>query len=153
MKNARKVKFVVDGPIPPVSAFPERFRDFEVLHHYLQTPTKSIQSRLRKRGRKVWKDAELIFQIFAMFKYLSFTWSQILINIFFQGKWTYIHTIRKVVSQQLIEVKKTLSHRDYLTLLTQEDPQHFEACKTRRCFLWNNQYYQLDIYNDPCHDR
>jgi hypothetical protein len=121
MKNARKVKFVVDGPIPPVSAFPERFRDFEVLHHYLQTPTKSIQSRLRKRGRK--------------------------------GKWTYIHTIRKVVSQQLIEVKKTLSHRDYLTLLTQEDPQHFEACKTRRCFLWNNQYYQLDIYNDPCHAR
>ena len=67
MKNARKVKFVVDGPLPPVSAFPERFRDFEVLHHYLQTPTKSIQSRLRKRGRKVSTDAELIFQIFAMF--------------------------------------------------------------------------------------
>ena len=52
-KNARKVKFVVDGPLPPDNVFPERFRDFEVCHHYLQTPTKSIQSRLRKRGRKV----------------------------------------------------------------------------------------------------
>ena len=55
MKNARKVKFVVDGPLPPDNSFPERFRDFEVLHHYLQTPNKSMQSRLRKRGRKVRK--------------------------------------------------------------------------------------------------
>ena len=53
----------------------------------------------------------------------------------------------------VIEVKKTLSHRDYLTLLTQEDPNHYEAYKIRRCFLWKNQYYQLDIYKDPCHDR
>lgn len=121
MKNARKVKFVVDGPLPPENAFPERFRDFEVCHHYLQTPSKTMQSRLRKRGRK--------------------------------GKWTYIHTIRKVVSGQLIEVKKTLTHRDYLTLLSQEDPHHYEVYKTRRCFLWKNQYYQLDIYGDPCHDR
>jgi len=121
MKNARKVKFVVDGPLPPDNSFPERFRDFEVLHHYLQTPNKSMQSRLRKRGRK--------------------------------GKWTYVHTIRRVIDGQLIEVKKTLSHRDYLTLLTQEDPNHYEAYKIRRCFLWKNQYYQLDIYKDPCHDR
>ena len=55
MKNARKVKFVVDGPLPADNSFPERFRDFEVLHHYLQTPSKSMQSRLRKRGRKVRK--------------------------------------------------------------------------------------------------
>ena len=71
----------------------------------------------------------------------------------FQGKWTYVHTIRRVIDGQLIEVKKTLSHRDYLTLLTQEDPNHYEAYKIRRCFLWKNQYYQLDIYKDPCHDR
>ena len=55
MKNARKVKFVVDGPLPADNSFPERFRDFEVLHHYLQTPNKSMQSRLMKRGRKVRK--------------------------------------------------------------------------------------------------
>ena len=25
--------------------------------------------------------------------------------------------------------------------------------KIRRCFLYNNQYFQLDIYKDPCHER
>merc|ERR1712098_83901 len=25
--------------------------------------------------------------------------------------------------------------------------------KTRRCFMYNNQYFQLDIYKEPCHQR
>ena len=53
MQTARKVKLVVNGPLPSDNEFPERFRDFEVVHHYLQTTSKAIQSRLRKRGRKV----------------------------------------------------------------------------------------------------
>ena len=121
MQGARKVKFVVDGPLPADNVFPERFRDFEVIHHFLRTPSKTMHSRLRKRGRK--------------------------------GKWSYTHTIRKVVAGQVIEVKTPLSHRDYLTLLPQEDPHHYAVSKTRRCFLWKNQYYQLDIYREPCHDR
>lgn len=121
MQTARKVKLVVNGPLPSDNEFPERFRDFEVVHHYLQTTSKAIQSRLRKRGRK--------------------------------GKWTYIHTIRRVVRGQLIEEKRTLTSRDYSTLLNQVDPHHYEVYKTRRCFLWQNQYYQLDIYKDPCHER
>ena len=84
--NAKKVKFAVTGPLPKDSAFPN-FRDFEVgkdpkcdisrskpnhpdskfqvVHHYLQTASRTMQSRLRKRGR--------------------------------QGKYSYIHTIRKQV--------------------------------------------------------
>ena len=52
--EARKVKFVVNGPhpLPPEKAFPTSFRDFDVCHHYLLTPSRTIQSRLRKRGRK-----------------------------------------------------------------------------------------------------
>jgi len=118
--NARKVKFVINGPVPDASVFPN-FRDFEVHHHYLQTATRMMQSRLRKRGRK--------------------------------GKWSYIHTIRKQVSGQVIEVKTPLTHRDYSHLLDQEDNQHFTIYKTRRCFLYNNQYFQLDIYKEPCHPR
>jgi predicted ATPase len=63
--NAKKVKFAVTGPLPKDSAFPN-FRDFEVVHHYLQTASRTMQSRLRKRGR--------------------------------QGKYSYIHTIRKQVT-------------------------------------------------------
>ncbi|XP_023331703.1 TRPL translocation defect protein 14 isoform X2 [Eurytemora carolleeae] len=118
--NARKVKFAISGPLPPDSSFPS-FRDFEVVHHYLQTASRTMQSRLRKRGRL--------------------------------GKWSYIHTIRKQVSGQVIEVKTPLTHRDYTHLLDQQDPLHLTVNKIRRCFLYNNQYFQLDIYKDPCHPR
>lgn len=118
--GARKFKFVVNGPIPPDSVFP-RFRDFEVCHHYLQTNSRMLQSRLRKRGRK--------------------------------GKWSYTHTIRKQVSGQVIEVRTPITHRDYSNLISQEDPNHFLVYKTRRCFLYKNQYFQLDIYREPCHER
>lgn len=37
--GAKKVKFVVNGPLPCEDEFPS-FRDFEVCHHYLQTPSK-----------------------------------------------------------------------------------------------------------------
>ena len=119
--QARKFKFVVNGPLPNDEAFPEGFRDFEVIHHYLQQTTKNMQIRLRKRGRK--------------------------------GKFTYTHTLRKLVSGQNIEVKTPLSHRDYSYLLTQSDPSHFPVYKTRRCFLYQHQFYQLDIYKQPAHDR
>lgn len=118
--NARKVKFVVNTPLPKDSLFPS-FRDFEVVHHYLQTASRTMQSRLRKRGRL--------------------------------GKWSYIHTIRKQVSGQVIEVKTPLTHRDYTHLLDQQDPLHLTVNKIRRCFLYNNQYFQLDIYKEPCHPR
>jgi len=118
--NARKVKFAVNAPLPRDELFPS-FRDFEVVHHYLQSPSRTMQSRLRKRGR--------------------------------MGKWSYIHTIRKQVSGQVIEVKTPLTHRDYTHLLDQQDPLHLNVNKIRRCFLYNNQYFQLDIYKDPCHPR
>ena len=93
----------------------------QVVHHYLQTASRTMQSRLRKRGR--------------------------------MGKWSYIHTIRKQVSGQVIEVKTPLTHRDYTHLLDQQDPLHLTVNKIRRCFLYNNQYFQLDIYKEPCHPR
>jgi len=118
--NAKKVKFAINGPLPKDTAFPN-FRDFEVTHHYLQTATRNMQSRLRKRGR--------------------------------MGKYSYIHTIRKQMGGQVIEVKTPLTHRDYLHLSDQEDPLHLMVNKIRRCFMYNNQYFQLDIYRDPCHPR
>jgi len=30
------------------------------------------------------------------------------------------------------------------------DPNHFTIYKLRRCFQWENRYYQLDIYEEPC---
>ncbi|CAO1318798.1 unnamed protein product [Diamesa tonsa] len=70
------------------------------------------------------------------------------------GHWSYIHTTRRPhVHGQSIEVKTQLSQRDYLNMLAQRDDAHFTILKKRRCFLVNNQYFQLDIYQDPCHPR
>lgn len=90
-------------------------------HNYLQTASRTMQSRLRKRGRL--------------------------------GKFSYIHTIRKQVGGQIIEVKTPINHREYSHLLDQQDSGHFTVNKTRRCFMYNNQYFQLDIYKEPCHPR
>merc|ERR1711902_310700 len=118
--NAKKIKFAINGPLPKDSAFPN-FRDFEVTHNYLQTASRTMQSRLRKRGRL--------------------------------GKFSYIHTIRKQVGGQMIEVKTPINHREYSHLLDQQDSGHFTVNKTRRCFMYNNKYFQLDIYKEPCHPR
>ena len=85
MEHSKKVKFVINGPLPDVGDFPS-YRDFEVCHQYMQTISgRIVQSRLRKRGCN--------------------------------GKWGYAHTIRKQVSGQALELKKQITHRDYLTLL------------------------------------
>ena len=38
-------------------------------------------------------------------------------------------------------------------LVAQRDSSHYTIYKKRRCFLWNNQYFQMDIYQEPCHPR
>lgn len=70
------------------------------------------------------------------------------------GHWSYIHTTRRPhVHGQSIEVKTQLTQRDYLNMLAQKDEAHFTIFKKRRCFLVNNQYFQLDIYQEPSHPR
>ncbi|XP_053625751.1 TRPL translocation defect protein 14 isoform X2 [Plodia interpunctella] len=99
------------------------FQDFDVVHNYLQSDVRKAQVRLRKRGQK--------------------------------GHWSYIHTLRKFhpTNRQSVEVRTQLTHRDYLNLLPQRDDAHFTIFKKRRCFIYNNQYYQLDIYRQPTHPR
>jgi len=119
--NSRKVKFVVSS-LPSDEAFPVKFTDFQVVHHYLHSAKKGFQTRLRKRMRN--------------------------------GRGTYTFTVRKPELQgQTVEVKQPISQRDYLNLLAHRDDTHLPIFKTRRCFLYQNQQYQLDIYRSPCHSR
>ncbi|KAK7485427.1 hypothetical protein BaRGS_00023375 [Batillaria attramentaria] len=68
-----------------------------------------------------------------------------------EGNWSYTHTIRRPeINKQSVELKMPISDKDYEILLAQRDEKHFRVYKTRRCFLWNNRYYQLDIYQEPC---
>lgn len=63
------------------------------------------------------------------------------------GRWSYTCTVRKPEKMgQVVEVKTQLSRKDYETMLNHADDRHWPVHKTRRCFLYNNQQYQLDIY-------
>jgi len=121
--DSRKVKFHINGPLPLDSAFP-RFTDFEVAHHYLQQSNASDGAQSRLRKRG--RD----------------------------GRWSYTCTVRRPECKgQTIEVKTPLSRKDYEYLLNHTDEKRLPIYKTRRCFMYNNQSYQLDIYRDPCHPR
>ncbi|CAH1797770.1 unnamed protein product [Owenia fusiformis] len=113
-----------------------QFQDFIVLHDYLVTPNSKMQARVRRRGQNVEWDVER-----GVWKLET-------------GNWTYTHTLRKPrVDHQKVETKMNISKREYQLLLAQRDLKHFTIYKKRRCFLWNNQYFQMDIYQDPCHPR
>ncbi|XP_065174145.1 TRPL translocation defect protein 14 isoform X2 [Atheta coriaria] len=72
-----------------------------------------------------------------------------------KGYFSYIHTVRRQREPggQIVEVKTQITHRDYINHLAQKDKSHFTIYKKRRCFLVNNQYFQLDIYEEPGHPR
>ena len=146
--SSRKVKFLVKCPLPADSEFPP-FQDFDVVHNYLQSNNPKMQARLRKRGQKG-SFSDSCCPRFATFEHLS----EIIHKFTLAGHWSYIHTIRRPkMCGQVIEVKTQLTHRDYLNMLAQRDDSHFTIFKRRRCFLINNQYFQLDIYREPAHPR
>jgi hypothetical protein len=63
--------------------FETRFLSLQVVHHYLQTASRTMQSRLRKRGRM------------GKWSYIHTIRKQVKRGR--MGKWSYIHTIRKQV--------------------------------------------------------
>lgn len=66
------------------------------------------------------------------------------------GCWSYTHTIRREeLGSGTAEVKMHITSRDYQNLLAQRDERHHQIVKKRRCFLWNDQYFQMDIYTEP----
>jgi len=125
--ESKKRKFLI-AIMPSDDVFPD-YQDFEVIHDYLLTSGQKNQARLRKRGQ--------------------------------HGSYTYTHTTRRHVEKtdaektdgekrEAPELKQAISRRDYIILLAQKDQRRSSIYKKRRCFIWNNHYYQLDVYLEPC---
>lgn len=72
---------------------------------------------------------------------------------------TYVHTTRSRSStpDQVCETKRQLSRQTYHLLLhSQVSRDHLALYKSRFTLLWNDQYYQLDVFDDkrcPPHAR
>jgi len=128
--DSKKRKFLVSGL--PQCMEDIQFQDFIVVHDYLVTPTGKMQARIRKRGQNVrWDSEKQIWNLDT-------------------GKWTYTHTIRRV---EAVERKMQISAKEYELLVAERDTSRYTVYKKRRCFIWNNHYFQMDIYQQPCHPR
>jgi len=132
--DSRKRKFLIRG-LPDELVYPQ-FQDFIVVHDYLVTPNSRMQARIRRRGQNVQWDANAKHWDLAT------------------GNWTYTHTLRlPKINNESPERKMQISSREYELLRAQRDASRYTIYKKRRCFLWNNQYFQMDIYQEPCHPR
>lgn len=66
------------------------------------------------------------------------------------GKWMYTHTVRRREGGEIVETRTNITRQIYDQLLTQADHlMHMTISKTRRCFVYHNQNYQLDIFKRP----
>ncbi|KAI1285686.1 hypothetical protein HDE_11596 [Halotydeus destructor] len=66
------------------------------------------------------------------------------------GNWSYQHTMRRSNADgKMAEVRRQITHRDYINFLAQRDGTHYTIRKERRCFLWKDMYFQMDVYKKP----
>jgi CYTH domain-containing protein/predicted ATPase len=66
------------------------------------------------------------------------------------GAYAYTHTVKRPFhAGQRVQVERRISARHYLSLLAEADPGRHTVRKRRRCFLWQNQYWELDLFVEP----
>lgn len=66
------------------------------------------------------------------------------------GTATYTHTIKRHLGPgKNIEIERMISGREYLGLLELADKSRKKIIKHRTCFLWKNQYFELDTFIEP----
>lgn len=63
------------------------------------------------------------------------------------GDFSYSYTEKKALSGlERIEIERPLTQNEYLDLMTEAAPGYHQILKTRYCFVYNSQYFELDIY-------
>ncbi|KAJ3051343.1 hypothetical protein HK097_007674 [Rhizophlyctis rosea] len=120
-KHVRRHKFLVKS-FSLDASFPVVFRDFNVEHVYLSnTAGDGVQIRIRKR-EEIGSSKEVHRSM----------------------------TIRyPEVDGQRVETRRNLSFREYEALRAQADPTRSPITKRRRCFLFQDRYFQIDVYRNP----
>ncbi|MBR3888640.1 MAG: AAA family ATPase [Clostridia bacterium] len=64
-----------------------------------------------------------------------------------EGDYTFFYTEKKFIRPGVrVETERKISEREYINYLMQTDCQKRQIRKTRYCFIYNNLYYELDVY-------
>jgi len=67
-----------------------------------------------------------------------------------QGSYVYFQTINKTVGEgKHIVTERRITAQQYVDLLQLADPNRNPISKMRKCFVWKNQYFELDTYIEP----
>jgi len=63
------------------------------------------------------------------------------------GSYVYYKTTkRSITGLKRVEIEKRLTKEEYLTLLMDADTSRRQIRKTRYCLIWENQYFEIDVY-------
>lgn len=62
------------------------------------------------------------------------------------GHFVYTRTIKKGSGKTRLETEQRISKDQYLTYLMDADPKYKPIRKNRYCFVYNNQYLEIDVY-------
>lgn len=66
------------------------------------------------------------------------------------GHYAYFLTTKKfITSNQRIEVERQITPSEYINLMNSANPDKQTIHKHRRCFVWDNRYYELDTFESP----
>lgn len=66
------------------------------------------------------------------------------------GHYAYFLTTKKfITSNQRIEVERQITPSEYINLMNSANPDKQTIHKHRRCFVWDNRYYELDTFVSP----
>ena len=66
------------------------------------------------------------------------------------GHYVYFLTTKRALkNNSRIETEKQITPSEYIQLLQQADPNRNTIHKKRRCFVWQNQYFEIDTFVDP----
>lgn len=136
-QDVEKFKFLVNPKFNISAEFPVSYQDFEVEHSYLQSGDDGSQVRIRRRSQNGVSHFNLTVR-----------------SLSYMNKRGLDYGIESPVSKDknsspAVETRKSLAGREYDALLLQADPKRHSILKTRRCFLWDNKYYQVDLYRKP----
>lgn len=110
-------KFLIS--MPDVNKMLEfvKYEMVQIMQTYLISDSPNVEKRIRQRGIK--------------------------------ENYTYLYTTQKQVSistPTVIRTEKRISEKEYLSLLTSADISLHQIRKNRYCFVYNNLYFELDIY-------
>lgn len=65
-----------------------------------------------------------------------------------EAGWEYTYTRKKPVGfGERIELEDVISEPEYLAFLEEADPAHHTITKKRCCFVHENQFFELDLYD------